>query len=427
MEEYDLRPFMKYLEDKEKILAIEQAASPDMASRFGPPPKGHFNFGFTSSALWFRFTISGKQAASEDGGLPTIWILDPGWQLYDTIHLYVPRPETVGGWEVYSAGRLLSVAGAPEKRHFKLPTGLGAPTTCYIRITGIRPLMVSPTIATFDRNLRVNGFKTLGTSILLGFFATMMLGNLAVYLYTGNSKYKWFVLSNLTFTSFVATTSYQHLIMVKNLPTIIMMVGLVGQAIVATTVRTFFEIRKHNRTLNTILLVSVWAVLGAAASAFVLPEAMHPKLSIYALMPLTLVVFWACFDSLKRDRTPALIFMVAWLGAVIAGFTYNWALKGGLPFVHPFFIWVSFVIEALSMSILLAYSIETLSAQRQAAEAMARTRSSFLASMSHEIRTPMTAVLGFLNLSLHLGAQGQLRQYLLKIKAAADHLMGIIN
>ncbi|MDO9584521.1 MAG: response regulator [Desulfomicrobium sp.] len=427
VEEYDLRPFMEYLEDKEKILAIEQAASPDMASRFGPPPKGHFNFGFTSSALWFRFTISGKQAASEDGGLPTIWILDPGWQLYDTIHLYVPRPETVGGWEVYSAGRLLSVAGAPEKRHFKLPTGLGAPTTCYIRITGIRPLMVSPTIATFDRNLRVNGFKTLGTSILLGFFATMMLGNLAVYLYTGNSKYKWFVLSNLTFTSFVATTSYQHLIMVKNLPTIIMMVGLVGQAIVATTVRTFFEIRKHNRTLNTILLVSVWAVLGAAASAFVLPEAMHPKLSIYALMPLTLVVFWACFDSLKRDRTPALIFMVAWLGAVIAGFTYNWALKGGLPFVHPFFMWVSFVIEALSMSILLAYSIETLSAQRQAAEAMARTRSSFLASMSHEIRTPMTAVLGFLNLSLHLGAQGQLRQYLLKIKAAADHLMGIIN
>jgi len=427
VEEHDLRPFMEYLEDKEKVLAIEQVASPDMASRFGLPPKGHFNFGFTSSALWFRFTITSKQAAPEDGGLPTIWILDPGWQLYDTIHLYVPSHQAEGGWEVYTAGRLLSVSGAPEKRHFKLPTGLSEPTTCYIRITGIRPLMVSPTIATFDRTLRVNGFKTMGTALLIGFFATLMLGNLAIYLYTGNGKYKWFVLSNLTFVSFVATTSYQHLIVVKNLPTVIMIIGLVGQAIVATTVRTFFEIRKHNRKLNTFLLVCIWAVLGIAASAFVLPEQMHPKLSIYVLMPLTLVVFVACFDSLKRDRTPALIFMVAWLGAVIAGFTYNWALKGGLPFVHPFFMWVSFVVEAFSMSALLAYSIETLSEQRQAAEAMAQTKSSFLASMSHEIRTPMTAVLGFLNLSLHLGAQGQLRQYLLKINAAADHLMGIIN
>jgi CheY-like chemotaxis protein len=79
------------------------------------------------------------------------------------------------------------------------------------------------------------------------------------------------------------------------------------------------------------------------------------------------------------------------------------------------------------MSILLAYNIETLSAQRQAAEAMAKARSSFLAGMSHEIRTPMTAILGFLNLSLQMGAGGQLRQYLLRIEAAAKHLMDIIN
>jgi len=65
--------------------------------------------------------------------------------------------------------------------------------------------------------------------------------------------------------------------------------------------------------------------------------------------------------------------------------------------------------------------------QRQSAEAMAQAKSTFLASMSHEIRTPMTAILGYLNLSLQMEAQGQLRQYLLKIRASAQHLMGIIN
>ncbi len=426
-EEYDLRPFMEYLEDADRSLSIEQAASPALAGRFGRTPKGHFNFGFTSSALWFRFSITEKQAASRSGEQPRTWIFDPGWQLYDTIELYVPRPDVAGGWQTYAAGRRLSVSGEQEKRHFQLPAGLNSPVTCYVRITGVRPLMVAPAIASLDRTLRINGFKTLGTALLIGFFATLMLGNLAIYLYTGNSKYKWFVLSNLTFASFVATTSYQHLIVFDNLPTIVMTIGMVGQAIVATTVMKFFEVGRHNKKLNAILLFCVWAVLGAAASASVLPEEIHPKLSIYSHLPLTLVVFLACFDSLKRDRTPALIFMVGWLGAVVAGFIYNWALQGGLPFVHPLFIWVSFVVEAICMSALLGYSIETLSAQRQAAEAMARTRSSFLASMSHEIRTPMTAVLGFSNLCLHLGAQGQLRNYLLKIKAAADHLMGIIN
>ncbi len=427
VEEYDLRPYMLFLEDPGGDLTIDDVASPDLAGRFGPPPKGHFNFGFTSSALWFRFTIVDGEPRSEGGKQPPLWILDPGWQLYDTIHLYVPRPEVEGGWQVYSAGRLLSVPGEQEKRQFQLPPDLSRPVTCYMRVAGIRPLMVAPTVASLERTLRINGFKTLGTSLLLGFFATLMLGNLAIYLYTGNGKYKWFVLSNLTFFSFVANTNYQHLIVIKNLPTVIMVFGMLGQAIVATTVRTFFELHRHNRRLNAILLATVWMVLGVAASAFVLPEEYHPKLAIYALMPLTLIVFLACFDGLKRDRKPALIFIVAWLGATLASFTYNWAIKGGLPFVHPSFMWVSFVVEAVCMSILLAYNIERISAQRQAAEAMAKARSSFLAGMSHEIRTPMTAILGFLKLSLQLGAVGQLRQYLLRIEAAANHLMDIIN
>jgi two-component system, sensor histidine kinase and response regulator len=426
-EAYDLRPFMDHFEDREGRLSIDEVASPAMADRFGPPPKGHFNFGFTSSTLWFRFTIAERPSNTNGGRQPELWILDPGWHLYDTIHLYVPNPEAESGWHVYAAGRLLSAPGGQEKRHFQLPPDLDVPTTCYIRVTGIRPLMVAPTVATLDRTLRINGFKTLGFGLLIGFFVTLMIGNLAIYLYTGNSKYKWFVLSNLTFVSFVGTASYQHFLVVKNLPTIIMSVGLVGQAIVATTVRMFFELRRHNRTLNTILLVGVWAVLGVAASAFVLPEEIHPKLSIYAVLPLSVVVFWACFDCIKRDRVPALIFMAAWLGAFLSALSYNWAVKGGLPFVHPIYMWASFVGEAVCMSILLAHNIERISVQRQAAEAMAKARSSFLAGMSHEIRTPMTAVLGFLTLSQKLGAQGQLRHYLLKVKAAAGHLLDIIN
>jgi len=54
---HDLKPFMEFLEDPGGKLTIEDVASESMASRFRRPPTGHFNFGFTSSALWFRFTV----------------------------------------------------------------------------------------------------------------------------------------------------------------------------------------------------------------------------------------------------------------------------------------------------------------------------------------------------------------------------------
>ncbi len=65
-----------------------------------------------------------------------------------------------------------------------------------------------------------------------------------------------------------------------------------------------------------ILLGAVWAVLGVT-SALVLPEELHPE-AVRPLMPLTLVVFWACFDNLKRSRYPRRYFLCAW------GLTYCW-------------------------------------------------------------------------------------------------------
>lgn len=64
---------------------------------------------------------------------------------------------------------------------------------------------------------------------------------------------------------------------------------------------------------------------------------------------------------------------------------------------------------------------------RAAAENLARTRESFLATMSHEIRTPMNAVLGFTDRVLRSDlAPGQAEQLKL-IKGSARHLLDVVN
>ena len=62
-----------------------------------------------------------------------------------------------------------------------------------------------------------------------------------------------------------------------------------------------------------------------------------------------------------------------------------------------------------------------------AAQAANQAKSTFLANMSHEIRTPMNAILGMAYLLLKTELGQYQRNYVTKMQAASQHLLGIIN
>jgi len=411
-----LGPYLEVLEDKTRTLdEIGQVAG---STAFRPVLDTSFNLGMADSAWWFRFTL--RLDPGQD------WYFDPDWAYVRTLDFFSPlqRPGPDGSlWQhtshrfgTTSAGRLIPLI-ADGQSH-----------TYYFRVFSERVTFVRPSACERNRCLSENSLRSLAFGAFFAVLLAMIVYNFVIFLYLRDRSYLWFVVFHAALLGYFSNKMWTPFFSYE------------GQALVAATsinicavsmclfLRDYLETRRDHPVWDRVLLAWAFPTGALVVLGPLLPSShMHTMFNLVFNVTVFLMGFGVSLSSCFKGRWPGCILLMAWSLVSVLFFIFAATVVGWTSLGYSMGFNLALAVEAVLMSLPLAYRIRQLKLEREASSLAARTKSLFLARMSHEIRTPMTAIMGFTDIALNSSSLGQVRQCLAKVKTSSAHLLGLIN
>ena len=486
---YSLGRHLELLEDPSKNLTITDIVSGQAKSRFIPSTADTPSFGFTSSAVWARFTVKNSLPHSVE------YFLEAKYPLLDHIDLYTPTD--TDGFTVLKAGDTLPFTQRiiqHKNNIFPIRLAPGEEKTLYLRCETTSSLnlpliLQSPACLAEEISLE----QTL-LGIYYGILLVMMIYNFFIYLGLKDSTYLYYVLFVFTYMLFQLSLNgmafqyfWPHQIWWANncTPLFIFLAYIFATQFTRNILDTARNIPRIDTILQAGLILSV---IGATLALFV---GYNLSIRLATLMSLTVIaLIVAGFICMLKGYRPARYYFLAWSVSMLGVTVYALKTFGVLPhtFITHWGIQIGSAWEVILLSMGLAdrfqlmkqekeqmqtvyaqkleeahgeleksfhdleqfkNSLEALVKDRTAdlsrvneslarevrdrqkaearAEAASKAKSQFLASMSHEIRTPMNAILGMANMAAKMAETTKLQQYLAIIQDSGKALLALIN
>jgi signal transduction histidine kinase/DNA-binding response OmpR family regulator len=411
-----LGPYLEVLEDGTRTLdEIEQVAG---SPAFRPVLDTSFNLGMADSVWWFRFTLR------LDPG--TDWYFDPDWAYVRTLDFFspLPRPGPDGTlWQrtshrfgMTNSGRLIPLI-ADGNSH-----------TYYFRVFSERVTFVRPSLCERNRCLSENNLRSLAFGAFFAVLTAMIIYNFVIFIYLRDRSYLWFVIFHAALLGYFSNKMWTPFFSHELQPLVAATSINICALSMCLFLRDFLETRRFHPVWDRMLVAwafptGVLVVLGP-----LLPSShMHTMFNLVFNVTVFLMGFGVILSSCFQGRWPGCILLMAWSLVSVLFFIFVATVVGWSSLGYSMGFNLALAAEAVLMSLPLAYRIRQLKLEREASTMAARAKNLFLARMSHEIRTPMAAILGFTDIALRMQCSDQVRQYLLKVKVSAGHLLGLIN
>jgi len=396
---------MEYIEDPTGELGFEQIRSSENWTAW---QKDAVNFGFTSSAYWFRFKIDNTTVSGSE------FFFDISYGMLDSIRLY--RPDGRGGYSMYETGDLLPFSHREIENvgfvfQMNQPPGEAA---YYFRIQTSSSFNFTPVISSISAYFKKLNREQPVIWIYYGLMIIMVVYNLFIYV---SSRDKSYLLYGIFITSWILLQmclngyAFQYLWPNQvwwannSLP---FFINLTFVAISPFAV-SYIGLRKKYRLFYNVILWGV-AFPGAAMAitSLLVPYSTAIRLSTGMAGIMTVVLFGSIIALTLKKSREAMFMTIAFAGIVLGILLYVLKTFGILPtnFITQWSIQIgsSLVVVLLSLGLAdkinqMRRDLQVLLNDQKASEKTARERADFLEGI---VRTVNVISSDFLKVSHEL-------------------------
>jgi two-component system sensor histidine kinase/response regulator len=425
----DAWPAVTVLYDAGGKLTIDQITADP--ARFEPPHSAYATLGVRDGAVWLRIPLT--VAAGGDGN----WVLDIDFAVLNRVDLYVGSGAQVTHQAVMGNLRTRNAATlgvrAPAVGLQLIP---GADYTVWLRVENagskILPVRFSKPAAFHAAAVG----EQMVQGMLIGLGLCLLLYSLAQWFNLRDAlfaKYALMLTGSMLFSIEFFGIGTQYLwpydawmtVHAGGLFALFASCGaylFVEQALARPGIDRVFTRLMKGGAICTLLTAA-----GFAAD-LINVKVMVAIVSTLGLMPMLFGLPGAFLRARRGDQV-GIYFLIGWAVSFCASVILSQVIGGnaGANFWSMHVMQFANSFDMLLFMRILGLRGKAMQSAVLRAEAATRMKSDFLANMSHEIRTPMNAIIGMSRLALMTDPSAKQRNYLTKIEAAGDHLLGIIN
>jgi two-component system, sensor histidine kinase LadS len=460
--DFPLGRHLEVFEDVDKNLTINEISAPAYSMRFRPVGMDLPRFGYTTSAIWVRFSIRNTLPHT------LYFLIELDYPPIDHAALFIPREG--GGFDTLLQGDHEPQGdntALNEKPLFPLQLAAGAVHTYFMRIETEGSMQVILTAWMPPAFLVRNTIEKFIFGSYFGIMLVMCAYHLFLFFSLRDRAYLAYVMHMLgTGLWLFSKTGMLYAHVLPEHPFLANVLGLTGIYVAVMGALVFFLLflntRKTMPPMDWIFkALALLAACGMAGSFFLPYQPMMMLATALAMLAAVIAIPSGLYTLWKR-YTPARFFVLAWLAFMIVAFLVPLADMGVISglLLSKYALLAGSTLQVTLMSFALGDRIHlirkeneevkngVLRIQREATESLelrveARTRklseanrklteldrakSRFFATISHELRTPLTLIIAPVESALNDGACGVDRAALESIQRNAEKLLSLIN
>jgi serine phosphatase RsbU (regulator of sigma subunit) len=345
---YQIGESISYLKDDSGTFSFEEVLSQNQ--KFTASKQKELNFGYTSDVIWVKITINNESDFND-------WLLNLDNDNINYIGFYQKKQER---WIKRQTGNYLPFATKEIKNTgfvFSLDVSKSTSKTYYLRIETetafILPFHIQRPVHFHNHRI----LKTLYYGVFFGILLVMAIYNLFIYLTLKDKNYLFYVFTIIaTLAAFSTISGYNFMLFWQKNPVLntwsprFSTVSLIISSAIFST--HFLRLKKHARTLHTLLLLNIGiAALGTLLHFFIPVKGINNLIAIYHIILLITAgaIVW------RKGDLSGKYYLFAWtfyfLGGLIA------TLKNNGVFISNFFTHHAIELGAILEVVIISFAL----------------------------------------------------------------------